>query len=345
MKIYPFSYSRYLLKKPFLIISLGFILNFFMVAYKGVTLGQFLNVAKSALIVLPMVPIIVLGYCLMYFLVIALRSIIKYKLQCFNHWHYDHKQLGQDIMTATWISFIIIYLVVFQTTFKTLYAWQLMLPNEVDNLLHSLDRVFFGPALWWWGSQLFSYSVWQSMVVALDRFYMPWFAYQWFLVIYILFHDQSEDRNYFITFFLLIWIFGTTLGGICQSGGPFFYSYAPWHLVQMQGLELINQVTPLYAINTQAYLWQNYFDTHQMGLASGISAFPSMHIAMSLYVCWYAKARRCLVWLAYTGFVLTWIAALILGWHYVADGIGAMCVVYVAHFCSSALHKSSSSEK
>jgi hypothetical protein len=70
-------------------------------------------------------------------------------------------------------------------------------------------------------------------------------------------------------------------------------------------------------------MWRSYA-TAEPGFVAGMSAFPSMHVAISLWLFLAARTlapRIALFAAAY--FMFVWIASVQLGWHYVADGLGA----------------------
>lgn len=334
-------------KKNFYLLSIAVSLNLLFVVYQGDSFASILGIAQKTSEVLLWVPFLVLSYHMIYFVCVTVKGLFNYKLKFFNSLNYDYRQLYADVCKSILFSFLIIYLVIFQMTFKSVYAWHLFVPNNLDWLLYTLDRVFLGPSLWWWGSQLMPQQLWSTIVWLLDRFYMPYFAYQWFVLMYIMFNEKNEsDKDIFVTMFFLIWIIGTTLGGLCQSGGPFFYSYAFWNLHQAKALVLMDHVTPLLSVNTQNYLWVSYFNADDYVLSGGISAFPSLHVAMSMFVYLYAlkKGNKYFIWLTALGCLLTWVASMVLGWHYLVDGFGALFVVYLAKTISIALHKSWSSK-
>ena len=68
------------------------------------------------------------------------------------------------------------------------------------------------------------------------------------------------------------------------------------------------------------------FASGRPGFVAGISAMPSLHVAISLWI-WLAARSLSprLAPLALAYFALVWLASVQLGWHYVADGlVGAL---------------------
>ena len=66
-------------------------------------------------------------------------------------------------------------------------------------------------------------------------------------------------------------------------------------------------------------------DTGRPGLVAGISAMPSLHVAISFWI-WLAARSfvPTLGPLALAYAILIWLASVQLGWHYVSDGVAGM---------------------
>jgi membrane-associated phospholipid phosphatase len=92
-----------------------------------------------------------------------------------------------------------------------------------------------------------------------------------------------------------------------------------------EALHALDRQASNYGLSVQALYFQDMLRQSQGGplvFASGISAMPSMHVAMAtLFVIGgFQKSRRLgYFFLCYA--VLIWIASIHLGWHYAADGI------------------------
>ena len=77
-------------------------------------------------------------------------------------------------------------------------------------------------------------------------------------------------------------------------------------------------------------MWAS-FASARPGLVAGISAVPSLHVAISLWIFLVARSldRRAAA-LAFAYFVVMWIASVQLGWHYAVDGLaGALGMLLV----------------
>ena len=111
------------------------------------------------------------------------------------------------------------------------------------------------------------------------------------------------------------------IGGayLLSSVGPIFYDRI-YGGQAFAGLLATLHHAPV-ATRTSEMLWSAYF-LHTHEVASGISAMPSMHVAMAFWLAMVVRtAARRFGWLAWSYFGLICLGSVHLGWHYVSDGV------------------------
>lgn len=133
--------------------------------------------------------------------------------------------------------------------------------------------------------------------------------------------------RYILTMLLCFILLGNVVAAMGMSGGPAFYAQVTGDETRYG--ELIDYLEfssglPFSAWDIQQYLW-SCFQSGSPQLGAGISAFPSLHVAMAtLFVLAGRKLGRGigLVLVAY------WVAIVIgsvhLGWHYAIDGYASL---------------------
>lgn len=175
----------------------------------------------------------------------------------------------------------------------------------------------------------------------LDRVYYTWFPVVWLTFIWQLLHGQafSDGREQYLLAFALCWIvLGTILATLLSSVGPVYYANVvdganPF--VPLLGyLGDVNQNIPLTALRAQDILWGSYADPG-MSQVEGISAMPSLHVAMvTLMVLLGFRVARWLGWAFLIYAVLVLLGSVHLAWHYAIDGyvavVGAIAIWHLA---------------
>jgi hypothetical protein len=136
-------------------------------------------------------------------------------------------------------------------------------------------------------------------------------------------------RQQFLVSLVISWaLLGTVLAIMFSSVGPCFYEafygddrYAPL----LEHLAKVRDQYHLFALDAQEHLLQTYL-ARDTGLATGISALPSMHVASSavaaLFLTRINRLLGTMNWLVMIGSVQ-------LGWHYAVDGYLALALVTV----------------
>lgn len=69
----------------------------------------------------------------------------------------------------------------------------------------------------------------------------------------------------------------------------------------------------------------------QNGFITGTMGMPSLHIGITVMAAWFLTRHfRWTLWVSVPWICLTWISTVMLGWHYVLDGVGGIAVAIVA---------------
>jgi hypothetical protein len=153
----------------------------------------------------------------------------------------------------------------------------------------------------------------------------------WFLLAYavIVWQIASTDRprlrmQYLLTF-VLVWAgIGNVAATILSSAGPVYYGritglpdpYAPL----MAYLQHASTVAAVPALEMQEILWKLY-KAHGLAIGSGISAMPSLHVAIATSVVLLTRQIDRRLAIGSTVFAaIILIGSVHLGWHYAIDG-------------------------
>ncbi|GAB2177801.1 phosphatase PAP2 family protein [Dongia sp. agr-C8] len=129
--------------------------------------------------------------------------------------------------------------------------------------------------------------------------------------------------RFLISYLLVLVLLGNIAAGAFMSAGPFWFEFTGATVNDYAGLfSYLTQVDPngdFSAIAFQRYLWE----VHQLGtteLGTGISAFPSIHVAAAtLYVLLAWPFGRIPRIAATLYLILIMVGAVHLGWHYAVD--------------------------
>ncbi len=210
---------------------------------------------------------------------------------------------------------------------------QLILPARgfpFDPALAQIDRVlFFGHDAWEVSHALFG-SVTATLI--LDRAYSMWLTFMFpFPMVVVMAIKDVRMRARLLGTWLGAWI---VIGGIGAwvfgSAGPCYYDQLVGPPGRFAGLhQAMAKLTAaagatgqsITALDFQAMLVSE-LNHKGMVAAGGISAMPSMHVAMAVLfaIAGFARARLW-GWIFSIYAVLIWVGSIHLGWHYAIDGI------------------------
>ena len=205
-----------------------------------------------------------------------------------------------------------------------------MVPFYADGMLIKIDHLIFGQDAWNLLQPVFGFPL---LLLFLNFFYNLWFitiSVTFFLVTFSL-EDEHRSRARFLLCLVLLWaVLGNLFATIFASVGPVYVEHFfadPRFAPLVAHLTEASQSVPIWALETQSYLLARSSADGPM-IGSGISAFPSMHVAIAALYAAYCWGRgRVLRYLSLAFLVLIFIGSIQLGWHYAADGIFSIAAV------------------
>lgn len=176
----------------------------------------------------------------------------------------------------------------------------------------------------------------------LSSLYQIWLLLIYFgCVFFCLFVPDARLRLRYFTSYFLMW----SILGI--AGAQYFASIGPCFLLTLEGdprfLELMGYLYtvdtdwPLVSLRVQEILIRAYHvENHELG--SGITAMPSMHVALAfLFAIAIFKHRRVIGWIFGAYAVVILITSVHLGFHYAVDGYASILGVLVIWWLSGVL--------
>jgi len=163
-----------------------------------------------------------------------------------------------------------------------------------------------------------------------------WFVLLIFALLMAAAAKPGRERSAVLLSYFVLWtVVGPLVHTLLPAAGPIFY-------------ERMGYGARFSAVSSSAdvkevgdYLW-NIYASQRFGAASGISAMPSMHVAMSTWtlIAFRQFAPR-FAWVAGAGWAVITALSIALGWHYACDGIaGSLLAVGTYRACRWALRRS-----
>jgi hypothetical protein len=196
-------------------------------------------------------------------------------------------------------------------------------PFAWDAGISDLDRAIFGADPW----RLTHALLGPTATKTIDFAYIMWLPVFTCVVFWhSVFAPFEQKRRFFLAFFGCWGLLGIIGAIIFSSAGPCFLTlihhpyagrYPFFPLQDGHGSQAVMN-----------YLAEGY-RTGDFGMAKGISAFPSMHVAVvTLYIL--AARRSWTVLLATIYFLIIFVGSVHLGWHYASDGLaGAVGTILI----------------
>lgn len=213
------------------------------------------------------------------------------------------------------------------------YSW--------DAEFEALDRLLHGGTAPW--QLLQPWLGVPAVTHAINIIYAAWFAVLGIVWVWQVFSLKDPLlRLQFFWSLLATWIvLGNIAATYLASAGPCYYGRMtglPDPFEPLMGyLRQADMVYPIWALDAQELLWRRYL-SQEVEIAAGISAMPSLHVALATLLtllCWRTHRILGVAMTAYAAAIM--LGSVHLGWHYAIDGyfgaLGAVAIWWVVGRC------------
>ena len=195
---------------------------------------------------------------------------------------------------------------------------------SLDPAWAQLDRTIFGTDAW----RLTHALIGPGGTWVLDRLYVLWLPVMVSMFAWSAFTSDRAFQLRSAFAYLLIWILlGNVLALALSSAGPCYYEVFYGEATFRPLTERLEAIGNLHALQLQNYLLAA---RGIESIGSGISAMPSVHVAMMALLVLMVRdrfGRRWPTWLAAAYLAAIFVGSVHLGWHYAADGLVSLLLV------------------
>jgi membrane-associated phospholipid phosphatase len=200
----------------------------------------------------------------------------------------------------------------------------------LDHVFVAIDRaLFFGRDAW-----QITHAVlpWTLATRFLDAIYLAWYLVLFATILVVGAAPLRHPLR--LTFLLAIglnWVIGGVLiATLLPAAGPVYLERIagdPSFVPLIERLQAQAAQGRIVALEIQEWLWAGYTDKSVD--AAGISAFPSLHVAIPATCAMLAMAAdRVVGWLLWIFTLTVLVGSVHLGWHYAVDGIGGLLLAF-----------------
>lgn len=197
-----------------------------------------------------------------------------------------------------------------------------------DPVFAAIDRALFLGHDPWSVSHALLRSAWATRL--LDGIYLAWYLVLFTAILAVgVLPLRHPLRLAFLLAIALDWVIGgVILATLLPAAGPVYVDRItgePTFLPLIERLHEQARDAPLMALRIQEWLWAGYIRADVD--PAGISAFPSLHVAIpTTCACLGFAADRLVGWVLAVFTVAVLVGSVHLGWHYAIDGLGGVAL-------------------
>ncbi len=206
------------------------------------------------------------------------------------------------------------------------FAIPKQIPFWLDAPLAAAERSLFGADPWLLLNHLLGWAL-----LPVDALYALWVPVQLLILFTVMLEPPSATKSRALIAYSIAWfLLGVVAATMLSSAGPIFYD----RVFGGSEFALLGETLRAHGASTaitQSDMMWSALTSGNLGLVMGISAVPSLHVAISLWIFLTARtmAPRMAKW-ALIYFIFIWLASVQLGWHYVSDGaVGAIGMLLI----------------
>jgi hypothetical protein len=200
------------------------------------------------------------------------------------------------------------------------YAIPKIVPFWFDAPLAVAERRLFGGDPWEHLDQVIGWAA-----APIDRLYGLWLPVQLLVLFTLMLEPPSRVKSRALIAYALAWVvLGVGAATIFSSAGPIFHDRLLGADAYAALPDVLRARGAWVVLAESDQMWRS-FSTGRPGLVAGMSAVPSMHVAISFWIVLTARAMSSrLTTLAALYAIVISVGSVQLGWHYVSDGVAGV---------------------